>query len=202
MNYLRQCVHQGLLIQYCGKLGPDGVNLFFKRSVLPGPFPNVTELIVSWSRMSNPQAKKVFLDDVQATSGRIANRSREMAAERDASPGEEAIQLASTDPNHVITFDVPDGPPPENITLEGEGTEHLDPEEVKAFLQHRWDIFESFPKKFKEALKTNSLDEVNKILGKMAVDEAEEIVGMLDEAKILNFESTNIIDETKQSKEG
>jgi cell division cycle protein 37 len=34
LEYLRQCVHQGLLLQYCGKLGPDGVNLFFKRLAL------------------------------------------------------------------------------------------------------------------------------------------------------------------------
>lgn len=30
-DYARQCVHQGLLLQYCRSLGPDGVSLFFKR---------------------------------------------------------------------------------------------------------------------------------------------------------------------------
>jgi cell division cycle protein 37 len=30
-KYAEQCVHQGLLLQYCDKLGKDGVNLFFKR---------------------------------------------------------------------------------------------------------------------------------------------------------------------------
>lgn len=30
-EYARQCVHQGLLIQYCRSLGRDGINLFFKR---------------------------------------------------------------------------------------------------------------------------------------------------------------------------
>jgi cell division cycle protein 37 len=30
-RYAKQCVHQGLLLQYCDKLGPDGVSLFFKR---------------------------------------------------------------------------------------------------------------------------------------------------------------------------
>lgn len=33
-DYARQCVHQGLLLQYCRSLGPDGVSLFFKRYVL------------------------------------------------------------------------------------------------------------------------------------------------------------------------
>ena len=37
--YARQCVHQGLLLQYCRSLGPDGIKLFFTRCVLyPSPF--------------------------------------------------------------------------------------------------------------------------------------------------------------------
>lgn len=30
-DYARQCVHQGLLLQYCRSLGPDGIKLFFSR---------------------------------------------------------------------------------------------------------------------------------------------------------------------------
>lgn len=30
-NYARQCVHHGLLLQYCRSLGPDGIPLFFTR---------------------------------------------------------------------------------------------------------------------------------------------------------------------------
>lgn len=33
-DYARQCVHHGLLLQYCRSLGRDGVSLFFKRFVL------------------------------------------------------------------------------------------------------------------------------------------------------------------------
>lgn len=33
-KYARQCVHQALLVQYCEKLGKDGVQLFFKRYVM------------------------------------------------------------------------------------------------------------------------------------------------------------------------
>ena len=33
-KYAKQCVHQGWLIQYCQKLGPDGVRLFFRRLVM------------------------------------------------------------------------------------------------------------------------------------------------------------------------
>lgn len=32
-KYAKQCVHQSLLIQYCEKLGRDGVGIFFKKCV-------------------------------------------------------------------------------------------------------------------------------------------------------------------------
>lgn len=30
-KYAKQCVYQGLMIQYCEKLGPDGIAMFFKK---------------------------------------------------------------------------------------------------------------------------------------------------------------------------
>lgn len=30
-KYAKQCVHQSLLLQYCDKLGKDGVSIFFRR---------------------------------------------------------------------------------------------------------------------------------------------------------------------------
>jgi cell division cycle protein 37 len=33
-KYAKQCVHQSLILQYCEKLGKDGVQLFFRRYVL------------------------------------------------------------------------------------------------------------------------------------------------------------------------
>lgn len=41
-EYARQCVHQGLLLQYCRSLGRDGVGLFFKR---------YANLLLSWSML-------------------------------------------------------------------------------------------------------------------------------------------------------
>ncbi len=32
-KYAKQCVHQSLLLQYCEKLGKDGVRVFFKKYV-------------------------------------------------------------------------------------------------------------------------------------------------------------------------
>ena len=155
---------------------------------------------------SNKDALKVFLNDVKQTADRISARSLEMVKERAAagvtSEGErEQIQLVAQDASTSITFEVPDGPPPEEITLEGEGSENLDTERVRDFLQRRWEIFESFPKNFKKALKGKNLEEVNKVLGRMAVEEGEGTVKLLDEAGILSFSSPEIVDKTKPAAE-
>jgi cell division cycle protein 37 len=44
-------------------------------------------------------------------------------------------------------------------------------------------VFESFPPGLRRALESGSLDEVNKVLGQMSVEEAEEIVGQLGEVR-------------------
>lgn len=155
---------------------------------------------------TNKDALRVFQNDVNQTWARIESRSGEMAAERAAagvnSAGErEQIQLVAQDPSTTITFETPDGPPPDEITIEGEGSEEMDPEKVRQFLQRRWEIFESFPKNLKKALQSKSLEEVNKVLGKMAVDEGEETVQLLDEAGILSFSSKDIVDKTQEQRE-
>lgn len=100
------------------------------------------------------------------------------------------------DPTTVITFEVPDGPPPAELVIEGPEAENMDVEKVREFLQNRWDTFRAFPADFQAALKTRKLDEVNKVLGRMQVPEAEEVVKQLDEAGIMSFSSTDIVDQT------
>ncbi|GAA5901116.1 Hsp90 co-chaperone CDC37 [Sporobolomyces salmoneus] len=190
---VQELTEKALLGQYCRQLGRDGVALFFQR--MTG---------------QNPQALRMFLEDVAKTSSRIIERSKVVAAEQKASKAAEAggaegveqIQLVPASENQVITFEVPDGPPPENLEITGEGSEDLDPEMVKQFLQKRWDIFESFPKNLKKALGEKSLEKVNKVLGKMSVEDAEEVVGQLQEAGILSFETNEIVDQTGQDKAG
>lgn len=170
----RQLVEKGLVIQYCMRLGRDGVALFFKRMTA-----------------QDNKALKMFVEDVATTAGRIIARAKvvaaEQAAEREAGgEGVEQIQLVASGENQVITFEVPEGPPPENLEITGEGSEELDVEAVKAFLQKRWDIFQGFSKALQKALETKSLEKVNKVLGKMSVEEAEEVVGLLQEAGILS----------------
>lgn len=151
-DFARQCVHQGLLLQYCRALGRDGVGLFFKRVTTQGH-----------------QAQKVFFDDVNSTYARIRTRTREIEKQRaqeeaDGSGGVEQIQLHAVDPGTTINIKIPPA-------------SSQDPEEVKAR-----ELFEAFPPGLQRALESGSLDEVNKVLGKMSVEQAEEVVGQLSEA--------------------
>ena len=154
-DFARQCVHQGLLLQYCRALGRDGVGLFFKRITTPGH-----------------QAQKVFFDDVNSTYAKIKSRSKELAKQRaqeeaEGSGGVEQIQLHAVDPGTTINIKIP--PPTSD-----------NPEEIKAR-----ELFNAFPPGLQRALESGSLDEVNKVLGKMSVEEAEEVVGQLGEVSPL-----------------
>ena len=164
-DYARQCVHQALLLQYCRQLGKDGVQLFFKRITTPGH-----------------QAQKLFLDDVNSTYARIRSRCREIEEQRkrdeaDGNGGVEQIQLHAVDPNTTINISVPPADAPD--------------EETKYARQ----IFETFSPGLQRALESGSLDKVNDVLGKMSVDEAEEVVGLLGEGGMLSMEE-GVIDAT------
>ncbi|WFD30564.1 hsp90 co-chaperone Cdc37 [Malassezia sp. CBS 17886] len=179
----RACTEKALLIQYCNKLGRDGVSLFFKRML-----------------SADQRAATVFLNDVLSTYRRIADRAGALSEQyKDSGAGVEQIQLMAEDPNTVISFQVPEGPPPEHISLEGEGAEAMDTGQVRAWLLQRWEIFSSFPADFRRALETKSLEQVNQALGRLPVDQAERIVQDLDSAGILNFSSTEVRDETKHT---
>lgn len=180
-TYAQQCVHQSLLLQYCEKLGRDGVRLFFQKMV-----------------SADPRAVPVFEKDVVDTYKHLIERVA-AAQERSADDPEEQIQLVPENPSQTISFNVPDGPPPEHITLEGPGTEGLDVEEVRKALQLRWDVFQGFSKEMQDALKDGKLESVNKVLGSMSVDDAEQLVNMLDAGGILNFAEGGIRDETAGS---
>ncbi|KAI0031079.1 Cdc37 N terminal kinase binding-domain-containing protein [Vararia minispora EC-137] len=175
----KQCVHQSLLLQYGDKLGKDGLKLFFQRMIQGGQ-----------------KAYAVFAQDVEGTYAHIAQRVQ--ATQAETSSGQEQIQLVAEDPGVEIHFNVPDGPPPEHLVLEGPGTEGLDVEEVRKALQLRWDVFEGLPSDMQEALKTGELDAVNKVLGAMVVSEAERVVEMLDVGGILSFAEGGIRDATEQ----
>ena len=210
-----QCVHQSLLLQYCDKLGKDGPSMFFRKYV-PPPFcaslyrrANVFPASASRPpflraprRMiaSDPRATGVFEKDVTDTYAHLVERVRISKAEEEAAAGAEQIQLVAENPDTHIGFNVPDGPPPEHLQLEGPGFENVGVEEVRKALQMQWDIFSGFDERLQEALKAQSLEEVNKVLGAMKVKEAEEVVRLLDISGILSFSESGVRDETGKGK--
>lgn len=142
------------------------------------------------------RAEKVFVDDVESTYAHLVDRVKKSKAEI-AAGGKEQIQLVAESGDQVISFNVPTGPPPPEIVLEGPGTEGLDIEEVRKALQLRWDVFSDFPKDLQEAIKENSLEKVNLVLGDMELEEAERVVQELDMVGILSFAPGGIRDATK-----
>ncbi|KAJ5776064.1 uncharacterized protein N7511_001075 [Penicillium nucicola] len=164
-DYARQCVHQGLLLQYCRSLGRDGIQLFFTRITT-----------------KDHRASTLFLNDVNDTYFRIKSRAAELSKENSASndpAGVEQIQLHAVDPNTKITINLP-------------AADSQDPTEIEVRK-----IFDAFPKDLQKALETESLDEVNKVLGNMTVEEAEVVVEQLGNGGMLSLEE-GIVDATTE----
>jgi cell division cycle protein 37 len=112
------------------------------------------------------QAQDVFYKDVQETYMRIRNRSREIIAERAKEAeqgGVEQIQLHAVEPGTVIQISIPPA-------------DSEDPH-----VQQARQIFEGFKPEMKQALETGDLDKVNEVLGKMNIEEAEELVNLFGE---------------------
>jgi len=146
-------------------------------------------------------AQAIFRKDVEETYKHIVDRVEiAKAEEAEADAAAEQIQLVAENPDTVISFNVPDGPPPENLVLEGPGTEDMDIEEVRKALQMRWELFCGLPENLQEALQTGELAPVNKVLGNMPVNEAENAVKALDMGGILSFAEEGIRDETGRAK--
>lgn len=114
------------------------------------------------------------------TYNRIKTRSAELSKETGNDPaGVEQIQLHAVDPNTKITINIP-----------AAGSQ--DPVEIEARK-----VFESFSPDLQKALATESLDEVNKVLGNMSVEDAEVVVEQLGEGGMLSLEE-GIIDGTTE----
>ncbi|KAF8842144.1 hypothetical protein BDN67DRAFT_409587 [Paxillus ammoniavirescens] len=180
--YAKRCVHQSLLLQYCDKLGRDGVRVFFQKMIT-----------------GDARAVPLFVKDVEETYAHLITRVA--AAETSASTQKEQIQLVPENPNSTITFNIPDGPPPDNLILEGPGMEDLDIEEVRKALLMRWLVFDKFSDELKDALKKGTLEGVNEVLAEMDVLEAEDVVEKLGSVGIMSFADGGIRDETGVGKD-
>jgi len=155
------------------------------------------------SRMisGDKRAIDVFVKDVEDTYTHLANRVKAAATEASSDPQKEQIQLVPENPDSSITFNVPDGPPPDDLILEGPGTEDLNIEEVRKALTMRWTVFNGFSDALKDALRDGTLEAVNQVLGEMDVTEAEDVVSKLDLAGIMSFAEGGVRDETGYTKD-
>lgn len=137
---------------------------------------------------------KHFKAEVDSTYSYVRSRSKVLKEEAEASKGVETLQLQADGDNQQIRFNIPDGPPPEKLVLEGKELEGVDVEEVRQVLQATWDAFNSLSEEMQEALKSQDLGKVNQVLGKMNIEEAEYVVTLLGDAGIMGF--SGIRDET------
>ena len=86
----RLCVFQGLLLQYCSELGPDGVSRFFQK---------VTK---------SPEGLKMFSDDVERTYAHVQKRSKIFyLKEQKSKDPQEMIQLEASEPGTTLEVDLP-----------------------------------------------------------------------------------------------
>ncbi|MCJ1283590.1 hsp90 co-chaperone Cdc37 [Xylographa opegraphella] len=127
------------------------------------------------------QAQKVFLDDVNNTYQRMKTRTAELNKERQTEV--ETIQLQAVEPGTEIHFNIPQ------------------PDSEEEIEQQARAIFETFPPGLQRALESGSLDRVNEVLGKMSIEEAEEIVGQLGESGMLDMRQGVIDTTTEEGKE-
>ena len=128
----------------------------------------------------------MFQEDVNTTYARIRSRCAELAKEKEGNAKTtetEQIQLHAVDPNTSIHINIPSTSPTEEV-------------EVKAR-----EIFETFPPGLQRALESGELAKVNDVLGKMSVEEAEEVVEKLGEGGMLSVEQGVIDGTTEEGRE-
>jgi cell division cycle protein 37 len=137
-----------------------------------------------FKRITTPghQAQQVFNKDVTETYARIKTRAAELKKEdeeNDGGEGVEQIQLHAVEPGTEIHINVPQPGSSEEVEIQAR------------------QIFENFPPGLQRALESGKLDEVNRVLGKMSVEEAEEIVELLGQGGMLSLQE-GVIDATNE----
>lgn len=141
--------------------------------------PNGLSIFFQKIKDPNHQSQRLFLEDVHNTYVRIHERSAAISKEQaESGEGVEQIQLCAVDPNTKLSITIPEA-----------GSTDPETQEARA-------AFESFPPNLQKALMTNDLDKINVVFGKMAVENAEEVVEKLSSTGMLSIEE-GIIDTTK-----
>jgi cell division cycle protein 37 len=123
----------------------------------------------------NPQPRRLFEDDVNKTYNRIKTRCAEIRAEKEQQV--ETIQLQQMQEGSKLTVRVPNA-------------ENEDEKQAA-------EIYNSLPPKFRTALETGELDEINKVLAEMKVEDAELVVKVASDYGFLDVEG-EVLEEAPQ----
>lgn len=125
------------------------------------------------------RATQLFNQELESTYAKIKLRADEAPAESTTDePQVEQIQLHAVNPGTKIAISIPPAG-------------HSDPE-----IQEAREIFDNFKSDLKAALETGKLEEINKVLGDMPVEEGEAVVEQLSRGGMLAIEE-EILDATQ-----
>lgn len=140
--------------------------------------PDGVRMFFSKINDKNHPAYNAFIKDVDFTVNHIKQRCEVIANERsDQQENVEQIQLHAVDPNTEIVVNVPDSTNPDAMA-----------------------VYNSFSSEMRTAIESKQLDEINKVLAEMSVEDAEDLVKKFDECGVLSVEE-KIYDATEWQKE-
>jgi cell division cycle protein 37 len=124
----------------------------------------------------NPQPRRLFEDDVNKTYTRIKNRCAEINAEKKEQQVE-TIQLQQMQEGSKLTVRIP----------------NEDNEDEKQAVE----VYNCLPPRFKTALETGELEEINKVLADMKVEDAEVVLKVASDYGFLDLEG-EVMEEAPQ----
>lgn len=159
----KQIVHQGLLLQYLDDLFRGAVA---NHSALRKK--QLVDMFVEKMSDANSPAYAVFMQDYDKMYKHIISRCKILKEEQekeDPNQGVEQIQLRSVDSGSELTVQLPK-----------EGTEE-------------YKYFQTLPESMQKALKTEDLDEINKVFASMSVEDAEQILDTFDRCGVIQVQA-------------
>lgn len=157
-----QIIHQSLMIQYISQLS----------GISPTRDQNINTIKLFCYKISdhNSAAYKGFLYDVNKTYNHIKKRRNVIRKEqeinnKDEKTEEASIQLKSLDEDEELQIEIPiEGTPEHEIFVT------------------------KLSKELQDAINTRSLEIINKELGKLKIEEAEEVLNVFNECKVIKIQ--------------
>ncbi|GMM38711.1 Cdc37 protein [Saccharomycopsis crataegensis] len=155
----KNIVHQALMIQYISDLAKDSKSIEKIESAI-GMF---------FGKML--QDNSLLMKELENTYNHIKNRceilKKDNAGIADDQAQEEQIQLKSMDPNSQLTVSIP------NPDTEAD----------------KYEEFLKLPVAMQDAVKTKSLDEINKVFASLKIEESESILDIFEKSGVIGVQA-------------